>query len=75
MLSTTLDSHVPGEEFCLSFHTRNHTRPDISLGPVFFSFLLSKIRFMSSFVKKFGTRDHRNLGLTGSVWFFVCDLW
>lgn len=56
MLSTALDSHVPGEEFCLSFHTRNHTRPDISLGPVFFSSLLSKIRFMSSFVKNIGTR-------------------
>lgn len=47
------------------------THSQISLGPFP---LLSKIRFMSSFVKKLGTQDHRNFGLTGSVWFF-CDVW
>ncbi|KAL2287292.1 hypothetical protein FJTKL_05790 [Diaporthe vaccinii] len=47
-------------------HSQSHTARYLSRA-CFFPFLLSKIRFMSSFVKKFGTRDHRNLGLTDAA--------
>lgn len=61
MLGTILDSHVPERSFVYpSFtHSRKHTHTAryISLLGLFSSsFPLVKICFMSSFVKKFGTR-------------------
>lgn len=80
MLGTILHSHVPEWSFVYpSFtRTRNHTQARyISLGPFFFFFSSCQNLFHVLIREKDRhTRDHRNFGLTGSVWFlFLCDLW
>jgi hypothetical protein len=53
------------------YHTRNHTQPGISQ-VAFSPSCQNSIHVLIR--EKLGTQDHRNFGLTGSVWFF-CDLW
>jgi hypothetical protein len=49
------------------YHTRNHTRPDIS--QVAFSLLYQNSCHVL-IREKLGKQDQRNFGVTGSVWFF-----
>lgn len=51
------------------YHTRNHTHSQISLMWPFFPSCQNSFHVLIR--EKLGTQDHRNFGLTGSVWFFV----